>query len=83
MGTIIRITGDGVFIESNPKISSMETCSSNLLKNNMCNIPKTVDNVIDSNKIQQHTIMYDRINFVDHQMTCTKSSEKNCRGQCY
>lgn len=83
MGTIIRITGDGVFIESNLKISSMETCSSNVLNYKMCNLPSDVNDAVDEINIQQHAIMCDSTDFVEHQMTRTKSYEvNNIRGQC-
>lgn len=83
MGTIIRITGDGVFIESNPKIHSMESSSSNILNNRMCNLASKVDTVIDENEIQKHAVMYDCTNFVETQMIRTQSSEMSVIGQCY
>lgn len=81
MGTIIRITGDGVFIESNPKIHSMESSSSNILNNKMCNLVNNVDKGINENEIQKHAV--DCTNFVEPQMIRTQSSEMSVRGQCY
>lgn len=80
MGTIIRITGDGVFIESNLKISSMETRSSKCFNNKMCNLPSNIENVVVNSKVQQHSLMYNGTNFVAYPMTRTKSYEVNIGG---
>lgn len=82
MGTIIRITGDGVFIESCPKDGSMETSFTDSLDKKMCNLSNNVDQVIDVDRILQHTITYDCTDDSGHQMTRTKSSFLNSRGQC-
>lgn len=82
MGTIIRITGNGVFIESSPKISSMETSSSNFLNNKMCNLPISDDDkIVDANIIPKQAVK-DGTNFIEPQMIRTKSFEMNVRGQC-
>lgn len=62
MGTIIRITGDGVFIESSPKDNSMENSGSDMFDRKMCNLSNNGDTS-------------------GHQMTRTKSSFLNSRGQ--
>lgn len=82
MGTIIRITGNGVFIESKLPTNSMDTCSSNLF-DNMYNNLSNVENVINVNEIDQHKIMKASDNFVEFKANAisrTKSSELNVIG---
>jgi len=85
MGTIIRITGNGVFIETNLPTSSMDTCSSNLFEK-MCNNMCSAENVINVNDIDQHTIMQDSDNsvhaklFKANAISRTKSSELDVIG---
>lgn len=76
MGTIIRITGDGVFIESSPKNSSMESCSSDLSDREMCNPSMEIGKIIDVTDFQHP-------NAFKHEISGVKSSEMNCIGQCY
>lgn len=86
MGTIIRITCNGVVIETNQPPSSMKTCSNNLL-DKMCNNLSNVEEIITENKIDQHTIMKDCVDSDDYQnifmanaISRTQSSELDVTG---
>ncbi len=83
MGTIIRITGDGVFIESGQMDGSVEPSldSTDSFNHKMCSLSHNVVDieVIDAKKNRMHTI--DCTDSVEQQVTQINSSEMNFGGQ--